>query len=124
MRIHDEYKHYKKGDIYEYWGIAVPLLAEDSAFEVSQLTKVATAKFEHNQEPVAVYDYYGLPRSGGAGLLFIETEDPYVIYQKEGSEDDENLWARRVDDFYAYVNDNGEWKKRFTLLEEKRMKRY
>lgn len=124
MRIHDEYKHYKKGDIYVFWGIAIPLLAEDCSFEVSQLTKVATAKFEHNQEPAPIYDYYGLPRSGGAGLLFIEAEDPYVIYQKEGAEDDENLWARRVDDFYGYVHDKGEWKKRFTLLEEKRMKRY
>lgn len=123
MRINDEYKHYK-GDTYEYWGIAIPLLAEDCAFEVSQLTKVATATFEHNEELVAVYDYYGLPRSGGAGMLFIESEDPYVIYQKEGSEGDENLWARRVDYFYGYVNDKGEWKKRFTLLEENRMKRW
>lgn len=124
MRVYDEYKHYKEGDIYVYWGIAIPLLAEDCAFEVHQLTKVATAKFEHNQEPVAVYDYYGLPRSGGAGLLFIEAEEPYVIYQKEGSEGEENLWARRVDDFYGYVDDEGVSKKRFTLLEEKRMKRW
>lgn len=118
MKYFDMYKHHKGGE-YLYYGISIPLQDKEINFTLhgSGLSEVGVAKHEETLETVVLYDYFGLQRSGGAGLIFTDTKIPLVIYQSTEDEGEENIWARPVDKFFGpTVLQNGKIGPRFTLM--------
>lgn len=111
----DKYKHFK-GAIYEYVGLSIPLLAEGCQIKADDLIVIGEAKEESTLSMIKLYDF--AREEKGSGLLFTESDIPYVIYRHVGEKEAgsyNGLWARRVDDFHGYKEDNGTFVKRFVL---------
>ena len=112
MKHGDSYKHFKGGS-YTFLGISIPLKDPFISFKKEQLLVTGKAILEKTQQEIPLYDYYGLQQVNGAGLIFTDSDIPYVIYQ---SDENEVIWARPVDEFFDYKKlENGEFVKRFTL---------
>lgn len=112
MKCGDIYKHFKGGE-YTFLGISIPLQDNAIGFNKGNLLESGKAKLESTLNDIPLYDYFGLQSSGGAGLIFTDSDIPYVIYQ---SHKDELIWARPVDDFFGYKEKaNDELVKRFSL---------
>lgn len=117
MKKGQEYKHFKGGQ-YIFLGITIPLKATECSFEKSHLKRVGRAMHSESQESITLFDYFGLPESGGAGLIFSDTDVPYVLYQNIKDVEGEKLWLRQVEDFFGYKEfGSGEMVRRFSLLE-------
>lgn len=112
MKYGDTYKHFNGGE-YTFLGISIPLQDHSVEFKKDNLLESGNAKLEATLQDIPLYDYFGLQRAGGAGLIFTDSDIPYVIYQ---SHKDEIIWARPVADFFGYKEkENSELVKRFVL---------
>ncbi|MCY7865985.1 hypothetical protein P8918_12830 [Bacillus spizizenii] len=108
MRYGDEYRHYK-GSLYQFLGVAQPLKAGNlTTSTIKRMEKIHSARYHEDTHDV---DLYLLD-----GAYFINSDVPFVIYQSEKDYNTDNAWAREVDDFFTYTeDDHGNLLKRFTL---------
>jgi hypothetical protein len=71
------------------------------------MTEVGPARYHDNTHDLALYAI--------DGVTFIDSDVPHVIYQSEEDYNTYAVWAREVDDFFGYKQDNGKYIKRFAL---------
>lgn len=116
MKSGDFYRHWKDKEYY-FCGIALPIgetmyeREEDGSPRSLESNQVALdAHTPKEQEPKEIKLY------NVKGITLIDSEYPHVIYQAEEDYETDKVWARRVDDFFDYVEDHGELEKRFELI--------
>lgn len=110
MKFGDIYLHFKQNE-YVFSCIALPLSEyKGSKSDLRPINLAYDAHSEKGKEPkrVQLYDY--------EGITFIGRDTPHVVYQ------DEKVWVREVDDFFAHTEKDGKWVKRFTKIEKSRRK--
>ena len=114
MKNGDFYKHWKKGNEYFFCGIALPL--NEYRGKKDRLEELDDAQDAHTpeNEEIQTIKLYMVD-----GIMLIDRETPHVIYQAEKDYETNKVWAREVDDFFGYKNDNGTLKKKFGLMEAK-----
>lgn len=107
MRNGNKYIHYK-GNNYFFKGIALSMYDTNITIDTFQkMIKIGTAKYHENTHDLELYSI--------DGALFINSVDPYVIYQSEKDLLTSKVWAREVDDFFGYTEVDGKMTKRFTI---------
>lgn len=100
------FKHYK-GAEYQQLGIALPL--RNSTLPLALMEQLEedfdSPRYHENTHDVLLKRF--------DGRFFIDSEVPCVIYE---SVETGKKWAREVDDFYGFTqNEEGQWVKRFEL---------
>lgn len=97
MKHGDIYKHFKGG---EYWFDCIALPLRDRKLSqrfLMLMPNVGTARYHENTHDLDLYIY--------DGITFIDSDLPHVIYQAEKDYNTTKVWAREVNDFFGYKED-------------------
>lgn len=110
MKTGNEYLHYKD-NTYTFSGIALPLQEMNISVEVAK--KVESKGVARHHENTHDLELFAID-----GILLIDSDLPYVIYQSEEQRGTDECWAREVDDFFGYVEKDDKFVPRFKRIED------
>ncbi len=110
MKNGDFYLHFKQNE-YFYCGIALPL--SEYAGSKAELKEINLAYDAHTPDGQEVSHVQLFNHDG---IMLIDRETPHVIYQSKVDYDTEKVWAREVENFFGYKEQENKLVKRYTLI--------